>query len=235
MGSWGKETQRRPPADVDLFFEMPADEFARFNALAGNKQSALLQEVKGVLQDKWGQTDIRGDGQVVQVNFNSLTLEIVPVFAALNGQYTMPDTNNGGSWSNVDPIAEISSILTADAASSGDARRLMRMFKCWRDECNVDLRSFMIEQMTCHFLKQSPYSGNGYFWYDWLSRDYFEFLTRYANGWLIMPGTQKSVQLGDSWLSRAETAHRRAIAACDYELNDKIALAGEEWQRYSAP
>src|ERR1700754_560855 len=44
VGSWGKDTQVRPPNDVDAFFVIPASEKIRFDLRIGNKQSALLQE-----------------------------------------------------------------------------------------------------------------------------------------------------------------------------------------------
>ncbi len=95
VGSWGKGTQVRPSQDVDVFFVLPSIEFERINQLAGNKQSALLQEVKEALQKTYRQTDMRGDGQVVIVRFNSIAIEVVPVFAYSDGTYCMPDTNDG--------------------------------------------------------------------------------------------------------------------------------------------
>jgi SMODS domain-containing protein len=72
VGSWGKGTQVRPPRDVDVFFVLPYDVYYRFEQRSGNKQSALLQEIKEKLLDKYPQTDMRGDGQVVMVKFKRL-------------------------------------------------------------------------------------------------------------------------------------------------------------------
>src|SRR6267143_5088735 len=80
VGSWGKGTQVRPPRDVDVFFVLPSNVYYRFEERAGNKQSALLQELKEKLLEKYPQTDMRGDGQVVMVKFNTLMVEIVPAF-----------------------------------------------------------------------------------------------------------------------------------------------------------
>src|SRR3954462_7389601 len=48
VGSWGKGTMSRPPRDVDVLFVLPPEEHERFERYQGNRQSALLQEVKGV-------------------------------------------------------------------------------------------------------------------------------------------------------------------------------------------
>lgn len=41
----------------------------KFDAYTGNGQSALLQEVKGVLQKTYSKSFIKGDGQVIGINF----------------------------------------------------------------------------------------------------------------------------------------------------------------------
>ena len=46
IGSWGKQTQVRPPRDVDVTFLLPAEVYHRFQARSGNKQSQLLQEIR---------------------------------------------------------------------------------------------------------------------------------------------------------------------------------------------
>jgi hypothetical protein len=49
IGSWAKDTCIRPPRDVDMYYVLPYSVYQRFQAYApgANKQSALLQEVKG--------------------------------------------------------------------------------------------------------------------------------------------------------------------------------------------
>ncbi|MDQ2833778.1 MAG: hypothetical protein M3Y50_08560 [Acidobacteriota bacterium] len=80
VGSYGKGTAAKPRTDVDMIFVLPDAEFSRFNALAGQKQSALLQELKYDLLDRFPTTDVRGDGPVVKVPFDSYEFEVCPVF-----------------------------------------------------------------------------------------------------------------------------------------------------------
>src|SRR5208282_1898256 len=79
-GSFGKGTATKPRTDIDLIFRLPNDVYYRINALSGNKQSQLLQEVKRALLITYPTTDIRGDGPVVQVPFETYNFEVVPVF-----------------------------------------------------------------------------------------------------------------------------------------------------------
>lgn len=97
IGSWGKGTAIRPPRDIDLYFLLPVNVHQRFQVYFGNRQSALLQEVKDVLKDTYPDTDMRGDGQVVIVGFNSFDVEVAPAFLLTNGRYWICDTHAGGS------------------------------------------------------------------------------------------------------------------------------------------
>lgn len=230
VGSWGKGTAARPPNDVDLFYRLPDAMFSSINGRLGNKQSQLLQEVKTVLQATYPQTDMRGDGQVVVVGFNSLMVEVVPAFMLQNGTYIICDTNNGGSWKPANPVAEMQSVQQADLATGGALRSIIKMLKVWKRHCNVPLKSYLLETLALEFLPRSPWGTNGFHWYDWMIRDFLGYLIARANTWIIVPDGQ-SAFLGNEWKSRAETAYSRAVLACEYEKNDQLAEAGDEWQK----
>ncbi|MFG1255710.1 hypothetical protein V5F79_00170 [Xanthobacter flavus] len=231
VGSWGKGTQVRPPSDVDVMFELPVETFQRFQSRAGNVQSALLQEVKGVLLETYRTSDIRGDGQVAQVRFNSLMVEVVPVFRLTTGQFYMPDTNDGGRWKAVDPVAEQQQIQRLDQECNGNIRRMCRIMKVWKREQNVPLKSFQIELLMQEFMEKYQYRTYGYYFYDWFVRDFLAYLISRANTTLWVPGTFEAIPLGSAWLSKAQTAYQCALSACDLERSDYVISAGLEWQK----
>lgn len=231
VGSWGKTTQARPPRDIDLFFMLPDSDWTRIQNLQGNKQSALLQEVKRVLQLTYLQTDMRGDGQVVVVSFNTVVVEVLPVWKrASDGKFVFADSNDGGSWKIADPMAEIDFIEDADRLTSRYLRPAIRMLKIWKRECNVPLHNYLLETLVAAFLKQWPHRHEGFFYFDWLIRDFFAYLIPRANLHLAVADGQW-VFLGDEWKSRAEGAYARASRACDFEKANRIADAGDEWQK----
>ena len=232
IGSWGKDTRVRPPRDIDLHFILPAAVFHRFEARSGNKQSQLLQEVRSILGNTYPQTNIRGDGQVVVVPFNTYEIEVAPAFRLTGGGQIICDTNDGGRWRMVDPDSEISSLTAEDARMRGNIRKLARIFKQWQRECSVPLKSFQIERMLIEFLPQVGYGMANEFWFDWMVRDCLANFIGRANGYLLMPGVANEFEaLGDEWLSKAETAHARAVKACDYERENDGVMAGIEWQK----
>lgn len=230
VGSWGKNTTVAPPNDVDIFFVLPNEVFHRIETYQGNKQSSLLQEVRGHLLNTYPQTTMRGDGQVVTIGFNTIMVEVVPTFQN-NGQFLMPDTNDGGRWKVVDPYAEIACIDSADAATNGNTRRMVRMLKMWKRHCNVPLKSYQLELLVAEFMSIYHYRSSDYYWYDWFMRDFFVWLTTKAWANLLIPGTYEHVNLGDAWLSKSQTARDRALRACADEYSDFTISAGQEWQK----
>jgi hypothetical protein len=78
---------------------------------------------------------------------------------------------------------------------------------------------------------QSEWRHKGYFYYDWLLRDFFLYLHGRADQCLLMPGTYEPISLGNDWLSRAESAYSRAVKACSFEQHNLINMAGDEWQK----
>lgn len=231
IGSWGKNTAGRPPRDVDLYFVLPVDVYHRFDGYIWNKQSALLQEVKGVLAETYPDTDMSGDGQVVLVNFGSYNVEVVPAFTLTNGNYWICDTGKGGRYKEANPKGEASHIEALDRATNRNLRPLIRMIKAWQDYCSVPIKSFQLELVAAEFLAQCPWRIYDYFWFDWISRDFFAYLYWKANTWITVPATDESIFLGDEWQSRAESAYSRAVKACDNERDNYVELAGEEWQK----
>jgi hypothetical protein len=174
---------------------------------------------------------MRGDGQVVSIPFNTIPIEVAIGFRFTDGSIRVCDTNDGGKYSISTAEAELADLNFSDARWNGNTRALVKMAKRWQSECNVPLKSFQLERLAVEFLQCWSYSVHDRFWYDWMMRDYFCYLMGRANGFLIMPGTSEIVSLGSEWLSRAETAYRNAVSACENELGNYEALAGQAWQK----
>lgn len=233
IGSWAKHTRIRPPRDVDLYFLLPLEVFQRFEQYKGNKQSALLREVKDKLLASNPLSNIRGDGPVVLAAFWSFNVEIVPAFLldANDRSYYVCDTKSGGSYKTTKPLHEVDAIESADQRNNSNVRRLVRMLKCWQAYCSVPIKSFYLELLATGFLDQWKYRDKGIFFYDWMCRDFFEWMIPKANSYLFAPGTYEAMHVGDNWKSRAESAYSRAAKACDHEHHSKEGDAGDEWQK----
>ncbi len=231
IGSWSKDTAIRPPRDVDLYFLLPPHVYPRFQGYLWNRQSALLQEVKEVISETYPDTDMRGDGQVIVVRFESYNVEVAPAFELTNGNYWICNTHDGGSYKETAPWAEANHIETIDKTNNRNLRPLIRMLKGWQDWCSVPTKSFEFELLATDFIGQSPWRFYDFFWVDWITRDFFAYLYHRANSFVIVTGTFETIYLGNAWQSRAETAYWRAEKACRYEKFNLVEAAGDEWQK----
>lgn len=235
-GSWGKNTAIHPPSDVDVCFILPDEYFHRFNGYSGNKQSQLLSHVKEVLASTYPQTAIRQDGQVVEIAFNSLVVEVVPSFRARDRGLVTCDTNEGGRWKLVDPLAEISLLDRSDGLLHGNHRKMVRVFKQWKRHCDVPIKSFHLEWTIVEALTRIDWGKNGEFWFDWIVRDLFAHLVSRAGGGFMMPGGfNEWIDLGNAWKTKAEAAYQCALRACEYERANMNISAGSEWQKIFGP
>jgi hypothetical protein len=231
IGSWGKDTATRPPRDVDIYFVLPPDVYFRFERRIGNRQSALLQEVRGVLLPTYPDTRMRADGQVVLVEFGSYAVEVVPAFLLADGRYWICDTSGVGRYKLTDPNAEVSYIEQVDLPSNRNLRPLIRMLKTWQAFCSVPIKSFQLELVAAEFLAQSPWRQHNYFWFDWITRDFFIYLYLKASTSIAIPGTGEWNFLGNEWENRSWTAWNRATRACELDRTNYVEDAGEEWQK----
>lgn len=230
IGSWGKFTRVRPPRDVDVLFTLPKSVYDKFEGRTGNKQSQILQEVKGVLAASFPSTAVKGDGPVVKIPFSSYDVELIPAFALTSGQYWVCMTNNGGSYANADYEAEATLIRDSNNRTNGNTRHLVKMMKRWQAHCDVPIKSFWIEIISVEFLNQWEHRGSSSVFYDWMVRDFLRFLVGKEFGVVYAPGTSEAMYIGSAWASKARTAKQRAEVACDSERDSPIA-AGEEWQK----
>ncbi|TCU65485.1 hypothetical protein EDE08_11399 [Bradyrhizobium sp. R2.2-H] len=234
IGSWGKATRVRPSRDVDILFLLPASVYTQYQARTGNRQSALLQEVKNVLLGTYSQTSMRGDGQVVAIPFNQTPIEVAPGFRCTDGSILVCDTNNGGRYTISTAEAEEQSLSASDSYCVGNTRALARMMKQWQREHNVPLKSFQLERLAIEFLGTWSNNQKDHFWYDWMVRDFFAFLTGRANTHIFMPSTGEMIWLGDEWVFKAQRAHKHAVTACEHERANTRSSPVKSGKRFSA-
>lgn len=155
VGSVGRGTAVRGASDVDVLFELPESVRKRFDNYESNGQSALLQEVKTVLKRRYPRTKMRGDGQVVVIEFvdRDYSIELVPAFKRNDGGFDYPDTHDGGSWKKTDPIPEQEAAEEFDSASSGNYVRCCNSLRVWKDTQGLELGGLLIDTLVCGYME----------------------------------------------------------------------------------
>lgn len=223
FGSYKTKTNVRPITenqDVDVLFKIPKATYDKFKAYESNGPSALLQEVKGFLNEKYTTTDeIKAWGKIVQVKFadNTHNVEVLPAFEEEDGTFTIPNSENGGSWDKFNPKEQIELFQSSNKSTNGLTAELTRMIKTWVDNTSTcNYKSYKLLGDVITFLEKNFKSGANYSEYSNVVKSFFEFLKDNCD---------------DDIKSFVNTALDRAKKAYDYENDEKPKEASEEWRK----
>ena len=214
VGSYGRGTAINT-SDLDVLIELPREEYDHFASLYGNGQSRLLQAVKDAILDTYPNTDIKGDGQVVVVNFSDdMKFEILPAFQNLNiwgawdGTYKYPDTHMGGNWMTTNPKAEQDAIDEKDDYNHAnglltDTCKHIRYIKS-EYYSSYHLSGILIDSFVYdaiggwHWLRNDEEKSNGYGkCYEETLLDHYNTVSSYYVPTLHAPGSGMKVSCDD--------------------------------------
>lgn len=231
VGSYGRGTDIHI-SDIDMLFQLPYAVYERFNKYTGNKQSALLQEVKTAIEKTY-KSYMRADGQVIKIDFtDGICFELVPCFINKDESYTYPDSNSGGSWKTTNPKPEIAEMTSANIKWNKNLKRLCRMARAWKDKWDVPMGGLLIDTLAYNFMKDWEHKDKSFMYYDWMTRDFFDYLKNRdenQNYWLS-PGANQYVWRKGKFEYKAKQAYNLAIEALDYESKSQEWSANQKWR-----
>ena len=224
VGSYGRGTAIHL-SDIDMIFEIPYTVYNQYDRYLGNGQSALLQKVKDTLHGTYPFTNIRGDGQVVVLDFkDGIRFEIVPAYRQYDDSYLYPDTHNGGCWKKTNPIPEIQAVKGLNNATNKNMQHLCRMLRAWKEESGVRMSGLLIDTFAGRFLRGWQYAGKTYLYYDYMTRDFFDNLRKEddTKAYWYAIGSNQFVYNQGPFHYAAERAYNNALSAIqNEELNNE--------------
>jgi len=220
VGSMGRNTAIPSVSDVDLLYVLPASVYHQYNVYTGNKQSALLSSVRNTIRKTYPTSSVSGDGQVVVIVFNDgVTYEVLPAVLDTEGGYIFADSNGGGCWRTCKPKHEMDAFTGRNLACSGNLVELARMARAWRDYNNVPMSGMLIDTLAFQFIETWPYRDKSYFYYDYMTRDFFAFLAKQSatQQYWLAPGSASYVYRKGNFEYKARQAELRALEALTYQ------------------
>lgn len=223
FGSYKTKTNTRPLSvdqDVDVLFKIPKETYDRFKEYDGNGPSALLQEIRGVLNKTFSTTDkIKGWGKIVLVEFaeNKHNIEVLPAFELEDKSFKIPNSESGGSWDDFDPRDQIKIFQASNEETNTLTVDLTRMMKTWvKNTESLDYKSYTLLSDIIKFLDKNYKDGAEYSDYHLVIRDCLKYLK--DNG-------------DDSSDSYLKTALGRAEKAVSFIADNKPKEASLEWKK----
>lgn len=226
IGSYGRKTAVDGVSDLDMMFDIPKKYFNTYNDSETNGQSALLQDVRKAILNRYSTTDIRGDGQVVVVSFTNYIIEVCPGFLQSDGSYKYPDSRNGGKWKKTNPIPEIDEIDDFNLETNTNLKNLAKMTRAWKNKCGVKIGGLLIDTLCYEFLKDNSHhytTGNDK--YDELVRDFFCYLKDYNKErefWYSPGSNQKVYRKKSNFITKAKKAYELVLEAIEKKDNDTV-------------
>lgn len=229
VGSVGRSTAIKDSSDLDIIFNLPNSVYKRFNDYETNGQSALLQEVKTVMQESYPKTKMRGDGQVVVIEFTNYTVELVPAFLQSDNRFKYPNTHGGGSWKHTDPTKEQDECANCEERSNDNYYNFCHIIRSWKNTIGFEFGGLLIDTLVYnHFSGNSDYSDKGYTDYLTILQNLFDYLKGLDKNqvfWLAVGSNQHvSNSSNGAFVGKAKKAAKKIADAIANESDINSAL-----------
>ncbi len=231
VGSYGRDTDIIT-SDVDWLFMLPQSLKGQYDKYIGNGQSALLQSVKKSIEKTYSKTFLKADGQVIQIPFtDGINYELVPCFENSDGSFTFPDSNAGGTWKKTNPRPEIKAVNTRNNGTNGNMKALCRMMRAWKYKWDAPMGGLLIDTLVNNFLDSYEYASNGEVYYDWMSRDFFKYLSNIDSEkkyWLAL-GSNQFVYRKGLFEYKAKRCYNISLEAISNQVDYSV-TAKSKWR-----
>ncbi|EGP67622.1 SMODS domain-containing nucleotidyltransferase [Streptococcus mitis] len=225
VGSVGRTTAVRNVSDFDYIFSLPSEVYRRFDSYEGNGQSALLQEIKNELLKRYPNTKIKGDGQVVVIDFSDGgKIELVPAFEQSDGNFKYPDSRNGGSWKTTKPKPEIEKSKSLNSNFNNHFSNLTRLIRQWKNHMGFSFKGLLIDTLISDLIDDKGISEIYYSDYNILLKDIFEYFSNQDKNreyWYALGSNQKIYNNdGAKFVNKAKQALKKIEDASEEKLTE---------------
>ena len=228
VGSIGRETAVEDVSDVDIIFDLSRSVYNRFDAHEGNGQSHLLQEVKEVLLERYPRTKLKGDGQIVSIQFTDYTIELVPGFKRDDDNFDYADSNNGGSWRITKPFPEQRACKNEDFRTAGTYGNLCRILRCWKNNIGITFGGLLIDTLVDDFCNKEKIGYIPYEEYITLLKSLFSYLKKLnpdQQYWYAIGSGQQVNNTGNGiFVKKSDEAYKQLDNAVDGEEMEQVLI-----------
>lgn len=144
-GSYVKQTQIKPPTDVDLFIVI-SDYFLSPKRI--NSPRKLISWFRHILGETYSSSTLKLDGQAIVIKFSEgICMDVVPAFKGIKSGYIIPNVKSN-TWIRTDPKAYNNLLSSVNKALDGKLIPMIKMAKCWNFVWGKALKSLHIEILT---------------------------------------------------------------------------------------
>lgn len=219
VGSYGRWTAIKGVSDLDMLYIMPS---GKWNDYKTGGQYKLLRDAADAISERYPTTTVKVDRLVVRVLYNNFHVEVQPVFELDDDSFYYPDSYQGGSWKTTKPRDEIKAMAEVNEEKNRNLRRLCKMARAWKNKHGVGMGGLLIDTLAHNFLKStSDYDKRSYVYYDWMSRDFFKYLSELKHqDYYAALGSGQRVKVKKKFQKKASKAYDLCLKAIEAEGTD---------------
>ena len=107
------------------------------------------------------------------------------------------------------------------------------MARAWKDKMNVLMPGILIDTIAYDFLGQYPYASNSFIYFDWMSRDFFEYIIKneMKSSWIKFgSGDIVTKKYGVSVNSDSNKAYALALEAIEAGTKNLTTIYYSKWR-----
>jgi hypothetical protein len=105
------------------------------------------------------------------------------------------------------------------------------MMRAWKNEWSVPMGGLLIDTLAHRFIKDWKYRDKSFLYYDWMSRDFFEYLANEPERdyWLAV-GSGQYIWSKGKFQYKAKRCYNLAVEAVDHESSGHTWSARQKWR-----
>lgn len=215
-GSYGRYSGINGISDLDMLYILPPSAWTTYR----KDPSKALDQAKDAIKKTYNTSKVKKDRNVVVVEMQDFTFEVVPVFE-WQGVFKYPDTYNGGSWPKCDTRAELRALKELNDKRKDNLRKLAKMIRAWKARNDIQMSGFLIDTLCYNFFKDNTkYDKSSFGSFDKMVKDFFQYLTKEPNkAFYYAFGSNSKVSVKKAFQADAQKALDNAIEAIEAREN----------------
>ena len=106
------------------------------------------------------------------------------------------------------------------------------MIRAWKDKNNVPMGGLLVDTFAYRFLKDWNYNDKSYVYYDWMTRDFFKYLSEQDDDqtyWLAV-GSGQYIYPKGKFIAKAKSTYNNALEALKYEEQKNELMSNYYWR-----
>lgn len=191
----------------------------------------LVESLRVALSSLCSKIFINQAGSGITCAFeDGFTFEIIPCFENYDYSLRVYNQSNISNWAYVYPRRELAALQYMENVTNGNYSKICRMVRAWSYTNCVSLCGIFLDTLVFNFLNDYVYRDWGYSYYDWISRDFFKYLSSRSHEKIKAMGSNRIINSQGHYQKKAVIAYEMAVEAINYYKINNFEKSNQRWR-----